>query len=63
MLRAIFLLTVALALMAALDIWIAQVTVWGLSLFHVDSGLGGPYLLISAATAIVTAGVAIGKSD
>lgn len=64
MLRAIFLLTVAMAILAAVDLWVAQMIVWGLSLYHVDSGIFGPWLLMSAATSVVAGGVAIGqKSD
>ena len=38
----------------------AQMVVWGLSLFHVDSGIWGPYLLMSAAGGVITTGVTIG---
>lgn len=38
----------------------AQFMVWGLSLFHVNSGIWGSWLLLSAAESVVTAGVALG---
>lgn len=31
---------------------LAQVTAWGLSLFHVGSGVWGPFLLILVASAV-----------
>lgn len=51
-----------LAVDAAVNLWIAQVAVWGLSLFHVDSGIWGPMLLLTVASAVVSMGVSIGIS-
>jgi hypothetical protein len=42
--------------------WLAQVTVWGLSLFHVDSGIGGPLLFLSVLSALIISGVSVGIS-
>ena len=52
-----------LALMAGIDLWLAQLAVWGLSLFHVDSGIWGPYFLLGALGGTMATAVAIGKGD
>lgn len=36
----------------AANLWLAQVTAFGLSLFHVQSGVWGPFLLILVASAV-----------
>ncbi len=46
--------------MTALAFIPAQMVVWGLSLYHIDSGIWGPFLLVSAAESVVTAGVVSG---
>lgn len=38
----------------------AQLVVWGLSLFHVNSGIWGPLLLITALESVVAGGVSTG---
>jgi hypothetical protein len=56
----LLLFILAIGALFALDLWLAQTVVWGLSLYHVDSGIWGPYLLLTAATSVVTTGVAFG---
>lgn len=38
------------------NLWVAQLTVWGLNQFHVHSGLLGPWLLIPAAETVIAVG-------
>jgi len=35
---------------SAAQFWFAQLVVWGLSLYHVDSGIWGPWLLLEGVT-------------
>lgn len=59
--RTIFTLLLALALAIAATAVQAQVAVWGLSLFHVDSGIWGPYLLITSLEAVIASAVLAAK--
>jgi hypothetical protein len=38
----------------------AQLIVWGLSMFHVNSGIWGPYLMSAALESIIAGGVRTG---
>ena len=40
--------------------WFAQRIVWGLSLYHINSGIWGPWLLLEAVTSAGAATVSIG---
>jgi hypothetical protein len=48
------------ALAVGADWLICQVTVWGLSLFHVSSGMWGPFFLTSVLAVIIACGVGTG---
>lgn len=61
--RFIFFGLLFLALGLALDLWLAQLAVWGLSMFHVDSGIFGPLLLIFSAEGVIGSAVAIGGNN
>jgi hypothetical protein len=45
------------AVSVALALLPAQLIVWGLSLYHINSGLLGAWFLVVAAEAIIAAGV------
>jgi len=61
--KVLALVVLGLGVLFALALLQAQMVVWGLSLFHVDSGIWGPYLLIGAVEGIVTFGVRTGSSS
>jgi hypothetical protein len=42
------------------EFWLAQLIVWGLSLYHVHSGIWGPWLILEALTTAGVTVVAIG---
>lgn len=51
----------AVAVVTGLQLLLAQGTAWGLALFHVSSGIGGPFILIVVATAVIGLGVLLGR--
>ena len=51
------------AVVFAVSLLSAQVIVFGLSLFHVDSGIWGPWLLMDAAIGVVSLGATIGHNS
>jgi hypothetical protein len=51
----------AVAGLFLLSLWSAQCAVWGLSLFHVDSGIWGPFFLIGVLESAIVTGVAFGR--
>lgn len=59
--RLVTLLCWCLLVSAGLDLLLAQEVAWGLALFHVDSGLWGPFLLCSAAVCVIVLGVSAGS--
>jgi hypothetical protein len=40
--------------------WFAQLIIWGLSLYHIHSGIWGPWLILEGLTSAGAATVAIG---
>lgn len=61
--KVITMILFVLAVGAATNFLLAQLAVFGLSLFHVDSGIWGTWLLLGVAEAVLTVGVATGKGD
>lgn len=53
--------TFAAAVITGLQFLLAQCTAWGLALFHVSTGISGPFLLIVVATAVIGLGVLLGR--
>lgn len=43
-------ITAAVIIGTALQFWFAQLIVWGLSLYHVSSGIWGPWLFLEGVT-------------
>lgn len=54
-------IVIALCAVFFINLLTAQLTVWGLSLYHVNSGIWGPYLLTAVAEAVVSTGIYFGK--
>lgn len=46
-----------------MQIWFAQLIVWGLSLFHVSSGLWGPFLILEGVSSAIVWAVHIGMMN
>jgi hypothetical protein len=53
---------IAIAGLAATGVqfWWAQLVVWGLSLYHIHSGIWGPWLILESLTSAGVTAVAIG---
>lgn len=51
-----------LVLAFGVDLWLSQMTVWGLSLFHVDSGIWGPFLLLGVLGSVLGGAAASARS-
>lgn len=53
----------AMVIGIAFDLFLAQVVCFGLSQYHIQSGIAGPFLLLIVATSVISLGSRAGSSD
>lgn len=58
----VLLIPAVLAACFGLDLLQAQFVVWGLSLFHVNSGIWGPWFLLGAIESALTFAAVMGRT-
>lgn len=61
--RLAVLIVIYMAVSLAVSLLAAQYVVWGLSLFHVDSGIWGPYFILAGLGLTITTAVTVGNSS
>jgi len=53
-------ITAASIVFTGLQFWFAQLIIWGLSLYHIHSGIWAPWLILEALSSVIVGAVRIG---